>query len=45
MSSQEIQKKIRLSPGASALIINALQEYLELMDVKFIIKPDNTKQG
>jgi len=46
MSFQEVQKKIRLLPGASALIINAPPEYLELMSaIKFDIQLYKTKQG
>jgi hypothetical protein len=46
MSFQEIQKKIRLLPGASALIINAPPEYLELLQgIHFDIKPEKSKYG
>jgi len=46
MASQEIQKKIRLLPGASALIVNAPQEYLEMMsETDFDIQPDKVKIG
>jgi len=46
MSSQEIQKKIRLLPGASALIINAPKEYLEIMSaIDFDIQSDKSKIG
>jgi hypothetical protein len=46
MASQEIQKKIRLLPRASALIVNAPQEYLEMMsETDFDIQADKVKIG
>lgn len=46
MSFQEVQKKIRLLPGAAALIVNAAPDYLELMSaIKFDIQPAKIKQG
>jgi hypothetical protein len=45
MSFQDVQKKVRLSPGASALIINAPKEYLELVSkIRFDTQPGKTKQ-
>jgi hypothetical protein len=42
----EILRKIRLSPGASALILNAPPEYLELLRaINFDTYPDKIKQG
>jgi hypothetical protein len=46
MSFQGIQKKIRLLPGTSALIINAPPEYLEMMSgTDFDINPGKLKIG
>jgi hypothetical protein len=46
MSLNEIQKKIRLSAGAYALIINAPKEYLEMLSGKdFDVQPDKLKIG
>ena len=45
MSFQEVQNKIRLLPGAAALIVNSSPEYLELMSaIKFDIQPAKIKQ-
>jgi hypothetical protein len=46
MLFKEILRKIRLSPGASALILNAPPEYLELLRaIDFDTHPDKIKQG
>jgi hypothetical protein len=46
MSFTDVQKKVRLQTGMSALILNAPPEYLELMSsIRFDTKPDKTKQG
>ena len=46
MSFQDVQKKVRLSSGASALIINAPKEYLELVSkIRFDTQPGKTKHG
>jgi hypothetical protein len=46
MTFKEVQKKIRLFPGASALIINAPPEYLDMISsINFDIQSDKTKQG
>ena len=46
MSFQDIQKKISLLTGASALIINAPKEYLELVSkIRFDTQPGKTQQG
>jgi len=45
MTFQEVQKKIRLLPGATVLIVNAPPEYLELLSViKFDVRPRKTEQ-
>lgn len=42
----EAQKKIRLLPGLSALVVNAPPEYKKLLgDISFDIQADPTKQG
>jgi hypothetical protein len=46
MSFKEIQKKIRLLPGVSALVINAPLEYVELMSpANFDIQVEKSKRG
>ena len=46
MSFQDVQRKLRLLPGASVLIINAPKEYLELVStIRFDTQPGKTKQG
>ena len=46
MAFQDIQRKLRLLPGASVLIIDAPKEYLELVSkIRFYTQSDKTKQG
>jgi hypothetical protein len=46
MSFQDVHQKLRLLPGASALIVNAPKEYLELVSaIKFDTDSGKMKQG